>query len=89
MARTISAHLLLEKNGHIVQPLYAGYSGKEEAQQTMPMLNHIMSYPTMIIIGRDGAVRRIHTGFSGPGTGQYYDEFKREFSTFVNTLLAE
>jgi peroxiredoxin len=69
--------------------LYAGYSGREEAQQTLPMLNHIMSFPTTIIIGRDGEVRRIHTGFSGPGTGQHYDAFKREFSSFVNTLLAE
>jgi peroxiredoxin len=69
--------------------LYAGYSDKEEAQKTLPMLNHVMSYPTMIVIDRNGEVRRIHTGFSGPGTGPHYNEFKQEFSTYVNTLLAE
>jgi hypothetical protein len=34
-------------------------------------------------------VRRIHTGFSGPGTGKYYDEFVEEFNLFVDKLIAE
>lgn len=69
--------------------LYAGPSGKEEAQRTLPMLNRIVSFPTMIFIDRDGEVRHIHTGFSGPGTGEHYEDFKKEFSSFVDQLLAE
>jgi peroxiredoxin len=69
--------------------LYAGYSNKEEAQKTLPMLNHVMSFPTMVLIDRGGAVRRIHTGFTGPGTGEHFEEFKSEFSAFVDQLLAE
>jgi hypothetical protein len=69
--------------------LYAGYSDKEEAHETLPMLNHIMSYPTMIFIDRHGKVRRIHTGFSGPATGEHYAKFKLEFAEFVDKLLAE
>jgi len=69
--------------------LYAGYSAKEEAHKTLPMLNHIMSYPTMIFIDRSGAVRRIHTGFAGPGTGSHYEQFKKEFTEIMDGLLSE
>jgi len=79
------------KNKHDIEYtlLYAGFSGREEAQKTLPMLNHIMSFPTMIFIDRSGKVRRIHTGISGPATGEYYEEFKSEFAAFVDQLLAE
>jgi peroxiredoxin len=69
--------------------LYAGYSDKEEAQKTLPMLNQVISFPTTVFIGRDGDVRRIHTGFSGPGTGEHFEELKTEFSALVDQLLAE
>ena len=69
--------------------LYAGYSDKEEAQKTLPMLNQVISFPTTVFIGRNGDVRRIHTGFSGPGTGEHFEELKSEFSALVDQLLAE
>jgi hypothetical protein len=53
------------------------------------MLNHVLSYPTSIFIDKKGAVRKIHTGFNGPATGEKYIEFKTEFGSFVNELLAE
>jgi peroxiredoxin len=69
--------------------LYAGYSGREKAQSTLPMLNHIMAYPTTIFIDRSGKVRKIHTGFRGPGTGEHYRELQTEFTAIVDGLLAE
>ncbi len=59
------------------------------ASQSLPMLEKIKGYPTTIFIDKKGKVRRIHTGFSGPGTGKYYDEFIEEFNLFVDKLLAE
>ena len=59
------------------------------ASRSLPMLEKIKGYPTTIFIDRKGKVRRIHTGFSGPGTGQYYDAFVDEFNRFVDKLLAE
>jgi hypothetical protein len=53
------------------------------------MLNHILSFPTTIYIDRKGEVRRIHTGFAGPGTGEYYSEFVEETDRFVTQLLIE
>ncbi len=69
--------------------LVAGPANKAEAAETLPMLNHVMSFPTTIIIDRAGKVRNIHTGFSGPGTGVYYERFAEEFTTLVEKLLAE
>jgi len=66
-----------------------GTSDKEEAQKKLPMLNHVLSYPTTIFIDRNGAVRKIHTGFNGPATGAKHEDFKMEFNGFVQKLLAE
>ena len=64
-----------------------GTSDKEKAQEKLPMLNHVLSYPTTIFIDKEGVVRKIHTGFNGPATGEKYIEFKEEFYAFVKTLL--
>ncbi len=66
-----------------------GSSNKEKAQEKLPMLNHVLSYPTTIFIDKKGEVRKIHTGFNGPATGQKYTDFKKEFEGFVNQLLKE
>ena len=66
-----------------------GSSDKSKAQEKLPMLNHVWSYPTTIFIDKKGQVRKIHTGFNGPATGEKYEEFKVNFEAFVNTLLRE
>ncbi|EPR73394.1 hypothetical protein ADIWIN_1424 [Winogradskyella psychrotolerans RS-3] len=66
-----------------------GTSDKVKAQEKLPMLNHVLSYPTSIFIDKTGKVRKIHTGFNGPATGKKYVEFKEEFEGFVNGLLKE
>jgi thiol-disulfide isomerase/thioredoxin len=67
----------------------AGTDNKEKASQTLPMLNRIAAFPTMVFIGKDGKVKKIHTGFAGPGTGTYYDEFIQDFNETVNACLSE
>lgn len=69
--------------------LIAGTNDKEEASKTLPMLTEIASFPTTIFIGKDGKVRKIHSGFTGPGTGNYYDGFIEQFNATINELLNE
>ena len=69
--------------------LLAGKASKTEAAKKLPMLNHVLSFPTSIFIDKKGTVRKIHTGFSGPGTGEYYKEFVEETDKFVAQLLIE
>jgi thiol-disulfide isomerase/thioredoxin len=72
----------------IVLAQYGG-SDKKLAQEKLPMLNHVLSYPTSIFIDKKGKVRKIHTGFNGPATGQKYLEFQQEFEQFIDQLVAE
>lgn len=69
--------------------LIAGSANKIEAAKALPMLNHIMSYPTSIFIDRKGEIRKIRTGFYGPGTGNYYKRYISETDIFIERLLAE
>ncbi len=66
-----------------------GSSDKALAQEKLPMLNHVISYPTTIYIDKEGVVRKIHTGFNGPATGEKFVEFKKEFDVYVKKLLTE
>ncbi len=69
--------------------LIAGTSKKGNAAKSLPMLNHVMSFPTSIIIDKKGNVRNIHTGFSGPATGDYYLHYIEEFNQLMDELLNE
>lgn len=70
--------------------LITGYTpSKDDPEKSLPMLAKVVGFPTTIIIDKKGDVRKIHTGFSGPGTGVYYTEFKTEFEKITDDLLAE
>jgi thiol-disulfide isomerase/thioredoxin len=60
----------------------------DRAKKTLPQLDAIVNFPTTIFVGKSGRIEKIHTGFSGPGTGQHYEDQKQEFYTLVNDLLA-
>jgi len=70
-------------------PYLGGASPKSNAQQTFNQLNHVMSYPTAIFVDKQARVRKIHTGFYGPGTGQYYQHHKEKLLLFIEQLLHE
>ncbi len=82
---------LKERIGVEYPILLAQYASSDKAlaQDKLPMLNHILSYPTTIIIDRSGKVRKIHTGFNGPATGDKYLSFKTDFYDLIDQLLAE
>jgi hypothetical protein len=46
-----------------------------------------MSFPTLILIGKDGKVKKVWTGFYGPGTGVHYTEHTKEIEDEVSRLL--
>ena len=85
----VQVQYFAEKFGIEYPLLIAGYSDKGEAARTLAALDRVVAFPTMIVIDRRGAVRRIHTGFTGPGTGHHYDTFRREFTQFIEGLLDE
>jgi thiol-disulfide isomerase/thioredoxin len=81
----------LKSHFNITYPLLiTGYTpSKGDPEKSLPMLADFKGFPTTIIIDKKGDVRKIHTGFSGPGTGVYYTQFKAEFEKLTDDLLAE
>lgn len=65
--------------------LYGGYYNKQEASKAFPMLNKIISYPTLIFLNPDNTVHKIHTGFNGPATDEYKD-FITDFGDIVKEI---
>lgn len=88
-----SKKAVLQEKEHFNIPyplLLTGYtSNKMETAKSLPMLSNFLAFPTTIIIDKKGNVRKIYTGFSGPGTGAYYTEFVTEFERLTESLLAE
>ena len=69
--------------------LIAGTSDKDDAAKRLPQLNGVFAFPTTVFLDRKGRVRRIYTGFSGPGTGDHYQKLIDDFDSTVDQLLAE
>jgi thiol-disulfide isomerase/thioredoxin len=67
--------------------LLAGTSSKEVASSQFPMLNAIMSFPTSVVVGRNGKIEYVHTGFSGPATGEIYERYTKEMDELIGKLL--
>ncbi|THU39970.1 TlpA family protein disulfide reductase [Niastella caeni] len=56
-------------------------------EKTLPQITRIKMFPTTLFIGRDGKLKKIHTGFYGPGAGAHYEAYKKEFYATVDELL--
>lgn len=81
-----------EKMQHNLQLPYpilmAGYTKEDKATNVLPMLNHVMSYPTTVFLNRKHEVVKIHTGFAGPGT-PVYKQYVYDTKLFVEQLLED
>ena len=69
--------------------LYAGLRGQASLQSVLFNLEGPMAFPTSMFIDKKGVIRKVETGFSGPGTGQHYKDFVAETTTFIEKLLEE
>lgn len=75
---------------HLTYPLLlAGTTEDGEVQRKLPQLVNFAAYPTTIFVGRDGRVRRIHTGFEGKATGERHTRLRAEYERLIEELLAE
>jgi len=62
---------------------------EQKTEKTLPQLTTIQSFPTSIFLDRKGNVREVHSVFYGPGTKQYFEEYKKIFTNIVEGLLKE
>ncbi|MGD9976523.1 MAG: TlpA family protein disulfide reductase [Bacteroidales bacterium] len=69
--------------------LYVAPRGREQRDSVLYAIEGQMAYPTSMVIDRKGSIRRVETGFSGPGTGEHYSKFARETEALIVKLLGE
>lgn len=78
-----------ERHGVTYPILIAGVADKAKATESLGLLDRVRSFPTTVFLHGDGRVRAIHTGFTGPATGEAYDELRANFRAIIKELLAE
>jgi thiol-disulfide isomerase/thioredoxin len=69
--------------------LFVGTADKASVAASLPALNTFLAFPTMIILDKSRKVVQIHTGYSGPATGKYYEAFIKEFNAEMDSLLKQ
>jgi thiol-disulfide isomerase/thioredoxin len=69
--------------------LIAGTTDRDDAATKLPQLTGIHAFPTTIFLDRNGHVRKIRAGFWGPATGLRYDRLVAEWTSLIESLLAE
>jgi thiol-disulfide isomerase/thioredoxin len=67
--------------------LVADSTDKKLAAQAFPILAEVKSYPTTLFIDANGAIHAVHSGFSGPATGEAFERLQRSFETKLEALL--
>jgi len=78
-----------QRYGITYDQVIGGIADKQVVANSLPSLNTFLAFPTTIFIDKQGRVARIHTGYTGPATGAYYAEFKKEFDQEVSDLLKQ
>ena len=60
----------------------------DQLREKFPHVAHLDCWPTTFFVGRDGLVKAIHTGYSGPATEKDNRALEGEITTLVDRLLA-
>ncbi len=80
---------LKEKTGISYPVLLGGKASKQLASDTLTFVDEIKSFPTTIFLDKNHEVRRIHTGFYGPGTGDYYTRFSEKTYLLLDKIFGQ
>ena len=76
---------VIRRYGITYQVLLAGTP--DQLNEKFPRVANLNCWPTTFFIGRDGTVKAIHTGYSGPAAGTDNDELRTETVALVRSLL--
>jgi thiol-disulfide isomerase/thioredoxin len=69
--------------------LYVAPRGGAKRDSVLYPIEGQMAFPTGMFIDRKGIIRKVETGFSGPGTGVHYTQFVDETTKLIESLLSE
>jgi peroxiredoxin len=67
--------------------LYAGEVGNKGVFQALPFMKEFKGYPTTLYLDRKHNVKKVYTGFSGPGTGKHYEKQKTDIVNYIEEII--
>ncbi|MAW62098.1 MAG: hypothetical protein CMJ94_14880 [Planctomycetes bacterium] len=67
--------------------LVASTTDKQKAAEAFPILTAVKSYPTTLFLNAQGEITAVHSGFSGPATGEAHARLRRHFEEKIEALL--
>lgn len=77
-----------QKKKEIPYPLLiAGYTAEDKPMDKIKSLKNFISFPTTVFLNKKHQVVKVHAGFSGPSTGEFYEKWQKEFNETVDGLL--
>ena len=66
--------------------LWGGNASKDSASKALPASGGIKAFPTTLFVKKNGEILKVHTGFSGPATGEAYEAWRKEFRQLLKEL---
>ena len=85
----LQVRLFAQRHGVTWPLLLAGTPDKAQAASRLRLVDELKGFPTTIFLHGDGRVRAVHTGFSGPATGEDFRKQQQAFESIIEELLAE
>src|SRR5690606_18870519 len=67
--------------------LHAGSTSEDKPMNKIPGLKNFISFPTTVFLDKNHKVVKVHAGFNGPSTGEFYQQWIKEFEQTVDDLL--
>lgn len=67
--------------------LLGGSASKQAATDALPILDRVRAYPTTVFLAPGGRPTAVHTGFSGPATGDRYGALRQRFESEIESIL--
>lgn len=67
--------------------LIAGSTSQDKPAEKIPGIKNFISFPTTVFLNKAHEVVKVHAGFTGPSTGEFFEKWKTEFNQTVDELL--
>ncbi len=67
--------------------LVGGSASKTLASEALPIVDRVRAYPTTVFLARGRRPTAVHTGFSGPATGQRHEALVDRFESEIEALI--
>ncbi|MBD64510.1 MAG: hypothetical protein CME62_04855 [Halobacteriovoraceae bacterium] len=77
----------LQKRLSIDYPIVlADYNNSVKVEDIFP-IDKNRAFPTTLFVNKENKIVKIHTGFAGQATAEYFDDFKKEFQETIESML--